>query len=267
MSTPRPDFTKQWSLLIDIEGFGATYDAGSQALLSLGVLMEGIYKIGSRCLKESPNRIFAHQIGDGFIVLGEFAWESLEEPLSVTVALLRTILMRGGVGKAALHEGQFADIVGCYPKVIQEQYARSGGGAFPLGGGLMTVFPVMGQALIDTNRLISAAPSGALLVIWKKDLTRLPQGVVTECSGDLCVLDWIHTSFPHLQQLLKDSALLNPEPPLMITMLERYLSANKLPEEWIGNTRRYLHLDKGACLPTPEDAGRLNKSPGWQPDC
>src|SRR2546425_1176098 len=137
MSAPRPDPTKQWSLLIDIEGFGATYDAGSQALLSLGALMEGIYKIGSRCLNESPNRIFAHQVADGFIVLGEFAWESLEESLGVAVALLRTIMMRGGVGKAALDEGQFAGIVGCYPKVIQEQYARSGGGAFPLGGGLM----------------------------------------------------------------------------------------------------------------------------------
>lgn len=244
MSTRPLDPTVQWSLFIDIEGFGATYEAGSQALISLGALMEAIYQIGSRCLKETPHRIFAHQVGDAFIVLGEFAWESLEEALSVGIALLRTVLMRGGVAKAALDEGKFADIVGCYPKVIREQYWRADGGPFPLGGGLMTISPVMGQALINANNLISDAPSGPLLVIREADQARLPNGVIAESYGRLCVIDWVHTSFPRLLQVLKDADLLNPGVRLMIAMLERYIKANRLSRDWVRNARRFMHIER-----------------------
>src|SRR5262245_65364511 len=113
--------------------------------------MKGILAIGSG--RESPNRIFAYQIGDGFIIVGEFIRHSLEEPIAIAILLMRQIALAGGIGRAAVSEGDLADVVGCYPKEIREATRRSHG-AFPLGGGVMTIFPVMGTALINAYRLI-----------------------------------------------------------------------------------------------------------------
>ena len=61
----------QWSLFIDIEGFGYTYSKGSQAIRSLGALMSAVYSLGSQVFYKEDDRIFAHQIGDGFIIIGD----------------------------------------------------------------------------------------------------------------------------------------------------------------------------------------------------
>jgi hypothetical protein len=57
----------RWSIYIDVEGFGVTYEKNDQAPISLDVLMERIYLIGSKCFCGSSNRIFAHQLGDDFV--------------------------------------------------------------------------------------------------------------------------------------------------------------------------------------------------------
>ena len=59
----------RWSIYIDSEGFDALYETDDQILLSLGDLMEGIYLIGPHCYLEKPDRIFAHQTGDGFAIV------------------------------------------------------------------------------------------------------------------------------------------------------------------------------------------------------
>lgn len=60
---------ERWSINIDIEGFSSTYEKNDQALGSLRALMEGIFLIASKCFPDpSTNRIFAHQLGDGFII-------------------------------------------------------------------------------------------------------------------------------------------------------------------------------------------------------
>jgi len=235
---------EQWSLYIDIEGFGQTYESGSQALVSLGALMEGIYLLGSRYLVESPDRIFAHQVGDGFIIVGEFGRESLAEPVSIAILLLRQIVLAGGIGKAAISEGQFADVVRCYPKVIQEAQARTFGGAFPLGGGVMSIFPVMGTALINAFKLISSpdVPSGALLVAAASDLSRLPEETRAEPSGAFAVIDWVHSSPPRVAQLAQGAKLRNPNSSIVASLVERYTKGNRVNDEWRDNTLRFLHI-------------------------
>jgi len=234
----------QWSLYIDIEGFAKTYEVGSQALISLGALMEGIYSLGSRCFVESPNRIFAHQVGDGFIIVGEFPKESLEDAISIAILLLRQITLAGGVGKAAISEGGFADVMGCYPKVVRSAASSGSGGAFPLGGGIMTVFPVMGTALINAYRLISrsGAPSGPLLLISKQDLPRLPQKLHAEVLGDYAIVDWVHASLPRVQELATSAQLTNPSAEITEQLLERYMKLNTLSQVWRANAIHYLHL-------------------------
>ena len=234
----------RWSVYIDIEGFSATYALGSQPLVSIGALMTGIYNIGSRCYRESPDRIFAHQLGDGFIIVGEFGWPDLTQACSIAIALLRNVLVSGGAAKAAIAAGELADVTGCYPPVIREAHGQAHGGAFSIGGGLMTVLAVMGTALINAYRLLHAdrTPSGPLLVVRRSDAPRLPQGVSSIEDHDLAVVDWLHGSYDHLDRLLKEAALLSPNPQQMKLAVQRYIAANALSGNWVANSRRYLRL-------------------------
>lgn len=234
----------RWSIYIDIEGFSATYAKGTQPLVSLGALMEGIHSIGSLCYPENPHRLFAYQLGDGFVIVGEFGWPDLKQPTTVAIALLRTVLYAGGVAKAAISEGQLADILGCYPERIQHLYAQSCGGAFSMGRGLMTVLPVMGTALINSFKLLhsSKTPSGGLLILPKSQIGRLPAGVTFKEIGELCALDWLHVSYLELDELIKTAQL----PPFseagMISALNRYIKTNQLSKDWVDNTRLYLNM-------------------------
>jgi len=63
----------RWAIYIDIEGFGSLYDQTMRALLPLNALMEGIYRIGKRKYNDDASRLFAHQFGDGFVIVRDLA--------------------------------------------------------------------------------------------------------------------------------------------------------------------------------------------------
>jgi hypothetical protein len=234
----------QWAIYIDIEGFSATYEKGTQPLVSLAALMEAIHDIGLRCYPETPTRLFAHQVGDGFVVCGEFGWPDLKQPTTVAIALLRAVLHAGGVAKAAISEGQLADVLGCYPERIQQLYAERNGGAFSMGAGLMTVLPVMGTALINSVKLLhsSQTPSGSLLILPRSQEARLPAGVTFLEVGDLCVLDWLHASYHELEGVIKTAKLPTFSEAAMSKALNHYIKKNDLPKNWVDNTRLYLRV-------------------------
>jgi hypothetical protein len=263
----------QWSLFIDIEGFSATYERDSQALVSVGAVMQGIHALGSLCYPESPHRLFAHQLGDGFVIVGEFGWETLEQPTTVGIALLRCVLLSGGVAKAAISEGQFADVVGCYPPRIRDLYAQCDGGAIPIGGGLMTILPVMGTALINSYRLLHAptTPPGPLLLIDSRHRSRLPAGVRAEDCGSFVVIDWVHSSYPSLDVTVRRAGFPSSESPSMVGRLSHYLDENSVSESWRANATKYLELERGIWLwrqeqtewNSPKATRLLNSPASW----
>lgn len=232
----------RWAVYIDIEGFGVLYDRETTVLEALGDLMEGIYAIGTRVYPESPDRLFAHQTGDGFIVVGEFGSPSLEVPTSIATALLRHVSARGRFAKASLGEGELADIWGCYPRRIRE--VRRSGDTVRLGGGLMTVFPVMGTALIDAVSVAKRSPSGSLLTLASAKRSRLPAGcVVHEVEGgDVISIDWVHSSLPLVEHLQNQAELRRPGPEEIAAALRRYTEQQQPPARWTSNTRALLGL-------------------------
>ncbi len=232
----------RWSLFIDIEGFSKVYpEHMSQALLPLCNLMEGIYKIGCAVCPATPHRLFAHQIGDGFIVVSEFAERSPEMPIAIGIFLLRHILLSGGMGKCTISQGEFSDIKGCFPKIIRDK--MDGSATVRIGGGLMHLFPVMGSALINSYRL-GKNESGSLLLLDSDLSQQFPSGVVvSKTTSTHYIVDWVHSSIQEIDEIMKKTGIVHPTPEETVHLIKEYIEKNKegLSTDWIHNT---LSLNK-----------------------
>ena len=109
----------RWSIWIDVEGFSNRYiNDSSQAILYLSELMASLYRIGIHVFSESPDRLFIHQFGDGFIVVSDFPEREPTRPLAICIAIMRHLLKRGVATKAAIAAGDWGDISSCYPDEV-----------------------------------------------------------------------------------------------------------------------------------------------------
>ena len=91
---------ESWSLLIDIEGFSALWEVEEQVLWSLGQLLEGAVLVGREFYPREPDRLFAHQIGDGVLIVSDFYEESLERAVCIAISLLRHVGASGRFARA-----------------------------------------------------------------------------------------------------------------------------------------------------------------------
>lgn len=149
-----------WAINIDVEGFSKNYEHSEVrktfAILAIGELMDSIVKIGTLCFPGNPDknfsdRLFAHQFGDGFIICSDFPEPDASRAISIAVAIMRHMIVKGYVTKAAISTGDMSDIKGCYPKAVRD----SRDGRVDLGMGLMTIISVMGTALTKAHKLSS----------------------------------------------------------------------------------------------------------------
>jgi hypothetical protein len=229
----------RWSIHIDVEGFGAKWKDTAEAFRGLNALMAGIYRIGARVYPEPPERLFAHQFGDGFLVVSDFHEERLDRAVLVSIALLRHVLASGAVAKAAIAEGDLSDVVGCYPPEIRHQPDRD---HIIFGSGIMTVFPVMGTALINAVAVDKRCPSGPLLAIAPANLSRCPPDVPSyRIDNTVACLNWL-VGEPHgLHELQAASGFKSYSKGERRAQFEQYLVANpELSETWKLNSQRYL---------------------------
>jgi len=81
----------RWAINIDFEGFGYLYGKENAVLLTIGELMEVIFRIGTQYYPESPESIIAHQIGDGFVIVSDFLERTFERPMAIALSLLRDV--------------------------------------------------------------------------------------------------------------------------------------------------------------------------------
>lgn len=231
---------RRWAIYIDLEGFSALYDRENHIMLALGDLMEGIFLIGEKCYPESPERIFAHQTGDGFVIVSEFGAESLEIPVAISICLLRHIAARGRFGKAAIGEGDFADVTGCYPQTVRE--AQTQYCSVRMGGSVMTLFSVMGTALIDAVRVAKRSPSGSLLTLRKKNRSRIPQECEVKQLEDqeIICIDWVHSELLLVPEIQNRAKLRNPSLSTIEKAFTDYAANQMPPKQWVNNTGSLL---------------------------
>ena len=230
----------RWAINIDLEGFGHLYDKEDLVLLSLCELMEGIYRIGVQCYPESPDRIFAHQLGDGFIIVSDFPEDSFERPVAIALSLLRHVAHSGRYAKATISEGEFADIFSCYPS--SSTNAAGSDKRVRLGHGIMTLFPVMGTALIRSISVAKKCPSGPLLALASENRKRIPEGLVVHeiTSQDIIVVDWIHSENELSKNISSKSKLKWPDAPTISEQLKDYCQKQSVKEEWKKSVNNFL---------------------------
>jgi hypothetical protein len=178
-----------WGISIDIEGFSKNYEYSEKrktfAILALSELMSAIIQIGRKCFPGNAatnfsERLFAHQFGDGFVICSDYPEVDISRALSIAVALMRHMMLKGFVTKAAISSGDMSDIKGCYPNPVREAHDEP----IDLGMGLMTIIPVMGTALTKSHKL-AAAHSGAVLIVDRGLIDQgLPKGTVMHDEFD-----------------------------------------------------------------------------------
>ena len=224
--------SERWAIYIDIEGFRALWEHEDQVLRSLADLMGGIFRVARECYPSEPDRLFAHQFGDGFLIASDHHEASLDRCATIAVALMRQVASGGRFARATIAEGELSDIQGCYPKEVLQ--AIEGEHTVSLGMGLMTLTPVMGTALIRAVGADKSAPRGPLLLIPRDKSSRLGPGMpLTSVPGTtLMSIDWVHAESPHLDEIQDEASLTSPSPAELEAILREYCRTQSVPDEW-----------------------------------
>jgi hypothetical protein len=198
----------RWAVFLDVEGVTKIYPSNeSRFFQAFDAMLEALCSIGTKAYPETPVRLFAHQVGgDGLVVVSEFSEGRPEVPISLAVLLMQVLLANGAVAKVGISEGDFADVTGCFPSI--RAFPSAGDRTVQLGGGLLTLFPVMGTALINSHHFATVQPRGTRLVVDTALMERVPEGVmVAKHDDELYVIDWIHTATPTMEQLRAKTGL------------------------------------------------------------
>lgn len=233
---------RRWGISVDIEGFSALYESGEsgkdRAIWALHELMDAIIKIGQHAYPgdvtlNEADRIFAHQFGDGFVIVSSFEETDSSRCVAIATTIMRHMAIRGFCTKAAISIGDMADINGCYPDSVR----FSDNGTLPLGAGLMTTIPVMGTALTKAYKL-SSRVSGSVLVVDKLAFEHIPDFLVASCNDEYCFIDWRSNEHGLAQTISEKSGLEFGGRDQLLDLFEKYIEREpRPPEKWIKGSR------------------------------
>ena len=232
----------RWAINIDVEGFSKNYehseDRKTFAILALSELMDSIVKIGISCFPGNPkinysDRLFVHQFGDGFIICSDFPEKNASRAISIAVAIMRHMIIKGFATKAAISTGDMSDIQGCYPKSVRD----TNNDVVRLGMGLMTVISVMGTALTKAHKLSSTQKGAVLILDENLVIQGMPEGVMVK--GDCgCCINWVFSNIPMAEQIAKAAGLSTDNPQVLIEKFNLYCKQEPIPpDSWIEGTR------------------------------
>jgi len=230
----------RWVINIDLEGFSVLWSADDSVLMALSELVGAVFRIGRNCYPNSPERLFAHQVGDGFFIVSEFHESDLERAVTISAALMQHVASSGRYAKVAISEGRIADIKSCYPEEVINEAKNDL--SLSIGMGRMSIFPVMGTAIINSVRVVASSPSGPLLSLENNKSTRIPSHIpfINVPDTKTISVNWIDMETCLLQEIQRKSQLKAPSRQKLKKTLFDYCNNNKLPKDWISNTKSYL---------------------------
>lgn len=207
------------------------------ATLGLGELMASVHQVGTLCFpgtseKNHQERLFAHQYGDGFLVCSDFPERDASRAIGIAVAIMRHMIVKGYVTKAAISVGDLSDIRGLYPCPMRD----AENGRVDLGMGLMTIISVMGTALTRAHKL-AATKNGAVLVIDEHvSALGLPDGVKLGAPGNNNI-DWVYSNLALADQIADKCKLQTATASNLQKRLQEYCACEPTPpDSWVQST-------------------------------
>ncbi len=234
---------KRWGISIDIEGFSNLYEHSdatqTKAIWGLHKLMDAIIKIGQKAYPGDPSRnycdrIFAHQFGDGFIIVSNFEEPDPSRCIAIATSLSRYMLLQGYATKAAISTGSMSDINGCYPDAMR----NSENSTLELGMGLMTSIPVMGTALTKAHKLGSRV-SGNVVVIDVSKFSSVPEDLIKDREGNIGYINWMSDENKLAQEISEKSGLQFGSEKQLSSLFSAYINTEPCPpQKWIEGSRR-----------------------------
>ena len=230
---------ESWAVYIDEEGFAQHWDETMAAFRGLNALMEAICRIGKNVYPGEVERLFAHQFGDGFLIGSDFHEENLSRATLIAIAILRHILAFDRIARAALVEGDIADVSGCYPMEVRGESDRS---RVRLGAGILTTSSVLGVGLLRSVGLAKKGPRGPLLLVDSSLRNRLPIDVqVTDVEKDVISVDWLRGEPNGLHELQVQAELAVEPESKRVDRIRRYMDAHEtLKQCWKDGVRTFL---------------------------
>ena len=238
----------RWCTFIDILGFRKLWESRQcKALNALRELMGAIHRVGTRVYPSEGERLFVHQMGDGFAIVSDFEERSFERPLGIASALMRHLASTGTFAAAAVAEGEFSDIIGCYPEEVIKD--SEDGHVVRLGGGLMTLSRVMGTAFIRAYHLNAHAPSGPFVIVSEAHKDRVTGGfefrpVQGKRDSKLVSIDWMRAESPTIARIQGTAALSLPKAEELVQAIQSYCAeCPTVREKWSDNLRTLLSVD------------------------
>ncbi len=240
---------KKWSLWIDLEGFSYYYFSGQgdKALRLLSFLMLDLYKIGTKMYPDDESRLFIYQFGDGFIVCPYIGDTTLERPISVAIALMQSLTSKDGFARVAISQGEIADVVSCYQREITDNLKD---GSVPLGRGIMTINPVLGDALINAHKLSMLNPKGPRLLLDTKMESNIEDilknnVIVIYQHKDHLEIDWVRSRTKLTKEILDVIGVEHPSQEMLVKKVRDYISVNQsLDEEWKRSAEKLIEGKK-----------------------
>jgi len=235
----------RWSIYIDVEGFSKIYKENEgKAHYGVSLLASHIYNFGNKVYNDEFNSLFAHQLGDGFVIVSLNNEKNIDSALLAAITLMRLMLVKGYMTKAAISIGNFADVMACYPKFIQDEYYKNE--IIKIGHGVLRVFPVMGSALINSWKLLDKTPSGPKLTLdfSLKENVKLDGLIYGESNNKFIEINWLHSKLIALEKIGKilDYTEISNINFLKIRF-EDYLENNDLSFNWSNNARKILKIN------------------------
>ena len=238
----------RWCTFIDILGFSQLWESRqSKALHALRELMRAIHRVGTRVYPDEGERLFVHHMGDAFAIVSGFGEASFERPLGIASALMRHMASTGTFAAAAVAEGEFADVTGCYPEEVMKDCED--GHVVRLNAGLMTLSPVMGTAFIRAYRLHDKAPSGPFVIVSGVHEDRIPGGFEFRSAhgkgdGNLLSIDWLRAENRAIARIQGAASLRAPKVGELAQAIRSYCAEYpSVRGKWSDNLRTLLSVD------------------------
>jgi len=234
---------KRWGINIDIEGFSNLYEhsdeSRAKAIWGLHQLMDAVIKVGQKVCPGDPgknywDRIFAHQFGDGFIIVSNFEEPDSIRCIAIAIALSRHMLIEGFATKSAISTGSMSDINGCYPNAMRNSENHS----LALGMGLITSIPVMGTALTKAHKL-GGKVSGNIVVIDVTQFSVVPENLITNREGNVGYVNWMSDDNSLAREISEKAGLKFGNEKQLLDLFSAYITTVPCPpSKWIEGSRK-----------------------------